>query len=104
MRDYRDVYNREIRLTDERYEHLVSDHPEMEDQIDKVQETLIDPENIVRSKSDTQVELFYKYYPSTPVTNKHMCIVVKVLKDDAFIITAYFTDTIKKGEILWKKK
>jgi len=24
--------------------------------------------------------------------------------DDLFIITAYFTDTVKGGEILWEKK
>jgi len=26
------------------------------------------------------------------------------LVGDLFIITAYFTDTIKRGEILWEKK
>ncbi|NQE46836.1 hypothetical protein C5S31_12525 [ANME-1 cluster archaeon GoMg2] len=30
--------------------------------------------------------------------------VVKVLFDDLFIITAYFTDTVKGGGILWEKK
>ncbi len=100
----KDVYKRNVRLTDERYEHLVSDHPEMEKQIDKVQETLLNADKVVRSKIDAQVELFYRFYHSTPVTNKYLCVVVKILEDDAFIITAYFTDTIKKGEILWKKK
>jgi hypothetical protein len=41
---------------------------------------------------------------TTPVTEKYLCVVVKVLAGDLFIITAYFTDTIKKGIILWKKK
>ena len=104
MRIFKDVYNRDVRLSDERYEHLVSDHPEMEIQIDKVQETLLNPEKVVRSKTDTGVELFYQYYHSTPVTQKYLCIVVKALTDDAFIIKANFTDMIKKGEILWKKK
>lgn len=55
-------------------------------------------------RSDVQVQLFYRFYLITPVTKKYMCVVVKVLVDDAFIITAYFTDTIKKGETLWEKK
>ena len=41
---------------------------------------------------------------TTPVTDKYLCVVVKVLTQDLFIITPYFTDTIKKGEVLWEKK
>jgi hypothetical protein len=82
----------------------VFDHPEMEGQIDKVQETLLNPEKVVRSKTDSQVELFYQLYRSTPVTQKYLCVAVKAFADDAFVLTAYFTDTIKKGDILWKKK
>ena len=29
---------------------------------------------------------------------------VKTLPDDHFIITAYYTDTVKRGEVLWEKK
>lgn len=99
-----DLFNRKIRLTDERQRHFEENHPEMKDQIEKIRETLINPDVIVRSRTDSHVELFYKHYNITPVTEKYLCIVVKVLKDDIFIITAYFTDTIKKGDILWKKK
>ena len=45
--------------------------------------------------------LYYRYYAQTIVGGKWFCIVVKQLKNDAFIITAYLTDRIKKGEILW---
>lgn len=33
-----------------------------------------------------------------------MCVVVKVKVDDVFILTAYFTDAIKKGDVLWEKQ
>lgn len=104
MRIFRDVNNRDVRLTDERYEHLMSDHPEMAEQIDKVRETLLNPGKVVRSRTDPQVELFYQFYQTTPVTQKFLCVVVKAFTDDAFIITAYFTSTIKQGEMLWEKK
>ena len=65
--------------------------------------TLVNPDTIVRSRTDTTVELFYRHYPSTVVTSKFLCTVVKVLPDDNFIITAYYTDTIKRGERLWEK-
>ncbi len=104
MRKFKDIYGREVRLTDERYEHLISDHPEMTGQLDKLQMTLLVPQKVVRSRTDETVELFYRHYASTPVTRKYLCVVVKALTDDAFIVTAYFTDAIKKGEILWPKR
>ena len=104
MRWFDDLNKRKIRLTDERLEHIEFDHPEMSGQIDKIKETLAEPDSIVRSKTDSEVELFYRSYLNTPVDDKYMCIIVKVRADDVFIITAYFTDTIKKGDILWKRK
>ncbi len=41
---------------------------------------------------------------SVPVTKKYLCVVVKVSIGDLFIITSYFTDTVKKGDILWERK
>ena len=104
MKWFKDIYNRRIRLTDERQEHIEADHPEMYGQIDKIQDTLLHPDIIVRSRTDLEVELFYQHYVTTPVTEKYLCVVVKVLVGDMFIITAYFTGTIKRGEVLWERK
>ena len=104
MKLLRDVQKRQIRLTDERQEHIELDHPEMFGQIEKISETLSNPDRIIRSGTDQNVEMFYRYYEVTPVTKKYLCVLAKVLVDDAFIITAYFTDTIKRGEILWERK
>lgn len=101
---FEDIHNRQIRLSFERMEHIEFDHPEMGGQVGKIHVTLINPDMIVRSKTDTDVELFYRHYDTTPVTEKYLCVVVKILGSDLFIITAYFTDTIKKGIILWTKK
>ncbi len=73
-------------------------------QIDKIQDTLSNPDIIVKSRTDMEVELFYRHYDITPVTEKYLCAVVKVLVGDLFIITAYFTDTIKRGKMLWERK
>jgi len=104
MKRLEDVYGRGIRLTSERQWHIENDHSEMAGQIDKIKETLLEPERIIRSKTDPEVELFYRRYDKTPVTEKYLCVVVKTLLVDRFIITAYFTDTIKKGETLWPKE
>jgi len=101
---FRDLNNRIIRLTDERKNHFENDHPEMSDQIEKIKETLLNPDIIILSNSDNSIEMFYKYYETTPVANKYICILVKVLDSDNFIVTSYFTNAVKKGEVIWKSK
>ncbi|PIU68013.1 MAG: hypothetical protein COS84_02285 [Armatimonadetes bacterium CG07_land_8_20_14_0_80_40_9] len=76
----------------------------MFEQVGKIQNTLLSPDMVVRSRTDLDIELFYRHYNVTPVSEKYLCVVVKILVGDLFIITAYFTDTIKRGEILWEKK
>ena len=91
-----------IRLTDERVAHI-QEHPEMAMQTDKINETIANPEIVVKSKSDEETKLYYRHYIGLSIGNKYLCIVVKFKEADAFVITAYFTDSIKKGDILWKK-
>jgi hypothetical protein len=45
--------------------------------------------------------LYYRYYLRTVVGGKYLCVVVKVLEADAFVLTAYLTDRIKRGVTLW---
>ena len=104
MRLFADIRGRSVRLTEERKLRLQTAHPEMRDQVSRIVETLASPDKIVRSRTDVTVELFYRHYQSTPITSKFLCTVVKVLPGDNFIITAYYTDTIKRGEVLWEKK
>ena len=61
MKWFKDIHGRQIRLTDEREEHIENDHPEMSGQIDKLRETLLNPDKVIRSRTDPEVELFYKY-------------------------------------------
>src|SRR5262245_36237176 len=103
MLHLQDIRSRAIRLTDERLQHLETDHPEMAGQVARIAETLAAPDGIVRSRTDVTVELVYKWYTSTPVTAKFLCVIVKAIPDDPFMITAYHTDAIKRGEELWEK-
>ena len=76
----------------------------MENQLKKIALTLLYPDRIIRSRTDDEVELHYRFFETTPVTRKHLCFVVKATDADSFIITVYFTDTVKKGDVLWEKK
>ena len=89
-------------LTDERRAHL-REHPEMRKQEDKIIETLLEPDVVIQSQSDDTVSLFYRSYSGLPIGDKFLCLVVKYRPDDAFIVTGYFADKVKRGEVLWKR-
>ena len=69
-----------------------------------IKETLLEPQKVIQSISDKDAHLSYRFYIGTKIGNKYLCVVVKTIKHDAFILTAYLTDSIKKGEIIWLRK
>ena len=103
MKELKDFQGRAIRLTDERLKHIL-DHPEMREMAAAIKQTLTAPEKVIQSLSDADAELYYRFYFGTRVGNKYLCVVVKISREDAFVLTAYLTDTIKKGNILWPKR
>ena len=66
--------------------------------------TLQTPSEVRISHSDSAARLFYEFYSRTIVGDKWLCVVVKYLPDDAFVITAYLTDKLKTGERVWPTK
>ena len=96
--DYKD---RQIRLTDERLNHIVKKHSEMANMKLAIQDTLVNPDVVRKSRTDNSVYLYYKYFEGTVVGNKWLCTLVKYLENDAFVITAYLTDKLKQGEQVW---
>ncbi len=103
MPTLRDYEGRLIRLTEERWAHI-SEHPEIVEMGTAVEETLERPEVVVQSLSDPEARLYYRFYPRTLVGGKYLCAAVKVKGDDAFVVTAYLTDQVKRGAVLWQQK
>lgn len=99
---YSDYLGHQIRLTQERLAHLLQ-HPEMEGQIARLQETLLEPELVVSTTVDQNVLAYHRYYTTTPVTSKFLLVVVKKSANDAFVLTAFFSNRQKKGIIIWQK-
>ena len=102
MPELRDVWGNCVSLTNERRAHLL-EHPEMIEQESKLAEILLEPDVVIRSQSDDTIRLFYRFYRRLVIGDKYLCVVVKYMESSVFIITAYFTDKIKRGEVLWKK-
>ena len=78
-------------------------HPEIANQLSKVEETLVDPDEVRESVRSSSVWLFYKLYAKTPVSKKFLLVAVQILNGEGFIVTAFFTDKVKKGGLIWKK-
>jgi hypothetical protein len=97
MKILTDYSGKSIRLTEERLTHILQ-RPEMAMMETAIAETVKYPEQVRQSKTDETVLLSYRYYRGTLVGDKWLCAVVKYLHDDAFLLTAYFTDRIKPGE------
>ena len=67
-------------------------------------ETLERPQPVIRSISDEQSRLYYRYYVGSKVGDKYVCVVVKFGVRDALILTAYLTDKQQRGDIIWPRK
>jgi molybdopterin synthase catalytic subunit len=95
-----DFQGRKIRLTDERLAHILG-HPEMQAQEQRIADTLLAPHSVILSRLDLSVRLYHRLFDETPVTRKYLVVAVKCLDEDAFVITAFFTDRMKKGVQIW---
>lgn len=74
-------------------------HPSIAGRERAVQNTLAAPDQVRQSKIDHTVYLFYRQYG-----RKHLCVVAKRLGPSAgFIMTAYYTEKVKEGQVVWKK-
>jgi hypothetical protein len=89
-----------VRTTSSYWELIVNvKHPAMYGREGDVEEALEYPDEIRRSRSDPDVYLFYRL--ERP--DRWICVVVKRLDGDGFVITAYPTDTIKEGQRVWTR-
>jgi len=95
---------KEIRLTAERWFHIVESHDYMAGNQDIVFETLEDPDTIVSGEKDEFIAI--KHYAQTSISTKHTVVIYKEEENDGFIITAFMTsqpEKILKKEVVWKR-
>jgi hypothetical protein len=92
-----------IRLSQERWGHVVRRHPEMKEQKEKVLETVSDPDAIYQGDYDECLAV--RLYPRTPLTRKHLVVVYRETShNDGFILTAYFaTEPSKRRKTVWTR-
>ena len=92
-----------IRLTDERWEHIRSRHPEMQRHRDQALETIENPDFI--QEGDFGALLAVRLYPGTALTTKYVIVPYReIRKTDGFVLTAYLSSRpSSRRKVLWKR-
>jgi hypothetical protein len=98
-----DYQGRSVRLTSERIEHIL-EHPEMSGMRVEIVRTVGEPDVVVRSRSDAEVSLLHRLENTEDFGEKWLCVVIKYLEQDAFVLTVYLTDKVKSGVVIWRRK
>lgn len=95
----------EIRLTAERWSHIVEAHDYMAGNQDVVFETIEEPDKIIDGGRSELIAI--KHYSKTSISEKDVVVIYKEYKKDGFVITAFMTSKpekiVKKG-VIWKKQ
>lgn len=92
-----------VRLTEERWRHIVDQHPEMNDQREKVLETLVGPDMIQEGGFGELLAI--RVYNETPLGRKNVVVAYREMSsEDGFILTSYLTRRpSSRRETLWKR-
>ena len=85
-----------VRTTPDYWTLLEHKHAEIRGRREDAKHCLTAPQQVRRSKQDPAVYLFYESLPPY-----HLCVVVKRLNGEGFIVTCYVTDAIKEGTKIW---
>jgi len=88
-----------VRLTTERWFHIVENHDELAGYYDNVLETIEQPQWILRGHNGAFVAVQnYGHRRYLSVIDR------QVSADDGFVITAYFTTDLDREKIVWKRQ
>jgi len=100
-KNYRTIFEEKVSLTDEKWNHVTHKHPEVKKFSNRIREVLGLPDIVKISKRDSGVHLYYKFYKDI-FGGKFLLVITN--SEKKIIVTAFITDKIKVGEVLWQKK
>ena len=90
-----------IRLTAERWLHIIENHDDLAGYYDSVLNTIEEPDYVIKGYKEALIAL------KEIKKGTFLAVVYKeISKEDGFIITTYYTSKIKleKEAIVWRKK
>lgn len=87
-----------IRLTAERWFHIVENHDDLAGYYDEVLTVVSDPEVVVPGYSGSLIAV--RNY----ARRRYLCVIYReVTPDDSFVITAYFSTSVNRKKAIWKR-
>ena len=87
-----------IRLTEERWFHIVESHDEVAGYYDEVLDTVASPEVVLPGYSGSLIAV--RNYGQ----RRYLCVIYRqISSSDGFIITAYFSRRIDRGKAIWNR-
>ena len=97
---FTDFQGRIVRLSKRQLEHIIQRHSEMTGMEWAIAETLEAPDATLPSVSDPQtVTEYYRWFNNTSRGEKYIRVVVKLERDDCFVLTAHLCRRIpRRGE------
>ena len=88
-----------IRLTAERWYHIVENHDDVAGHYDDVLTTIENPDFVMRSYGGSLIAV------RGAGRGQYLCVVYKELNDeDGFVISAYFTARINRKRVVWRRE
>jgi len=89
-----DKSKRKIHLSHERWKHICKRHPEVNN-LEMIKECLEKSDKIINYSFDVSVCYYYKYFKHKKSLRNRLCVAVKYLNGEAYVVTAYFNKNIK---------
>lgn len=94
------VLGKRVRVSESYWKFIITmKHPAILGKEELVKGAVSESDEVRRSRKDRSVYLYYKRFKKNFIG-----VVCKHLNGEGYIITAYITDRIKIGEIIWQKQ
>ena len=88
-----------VRLTDERWIHIVEHHDDLAGHYDDCLDAIEEPDFVLRGYGGSLIAV------RGAGRNRYLAVVYKELSDnDGFVITAYFSTKVKRDTQLWPSR
>ena len=88
-----------IRLTEERWFHIVENHDDLAGYYDTVLDAVEDPDHILPGYKGALIAV------KELARRRYLAVVYRELsKNDGFVITAYITSRVTKRRVIWRRK
>ena len=91
-----------VELSDDRERHIANRHGDLlPDHLEYISGTLASPDLVLRRRpTDNDIQFYRWYYGNW---NKYMVVIVVSDPARNWIVTAYPSDRVRRGEVLWQR-